>query len=96
MVKFEMLIDVRSISEKFEDFANEAMNNFDHDYYTFFSITNIHESEDAVFQITIYNIESNERKGTFSFTLSRAEVIELAKVLSIMFVPLPNPSQGHG
>ncbi len=89
MVKFEILSDVRSISEKFEDFANEAMNNFDHDYYTFFSITNIHESEDAVFQITIYNIESNEPKGTFSFTLSRAEVIELAKVLSIMFVPLP-------
>lgn len=98
MVKLEILSSIRSISEQFEDSANEAMNNFDGDYLTFFSIERIdalEDTENAVFKIAIHNTESNEPKGTFSFMLSRDEVIELAKVLLIMFVPLPSSSQGH-
>ena len=80
MVKFEILSSIRSISEQFEDSANEAMNNFDDDYLTFFSVLRVDELEAAIFEISIHNTESNEPKGILNFTLSRKEVIELAKV----------------
>ena len=96
MLKVEMLGDIYSISEQFEDVANEAINNFDSDYFTLVSVTSFDESKTATFKIAIHSIETEEPKGTFSFTLPCGDVVKLAKVLSIMFLPLSDPSQGHG
>ena len=89
MLKFEMLGDIYSISEQFEDVANEAINNFDNNYFAYISITGSDRLENGIFTITIHDCASEETKGTFRFTLPCDDVAKLAKVLSIMFLPLP-------
>lgn len=84
MLKLKMSGDIYSISEQFEDVANEAINNFDNDYFANVSVTIFDGSKDAIFTIDIHNIEIEEPKGNFSFTLSRDNVAKLAKILSII------------
>lgn len=85
MLKFEMLVSIDSISEKFEDFANEAINNFDDNYFTCISIGCSEETPERItFEINIRNDETLDPKGFLGFELSRDNVAKLAKILSIM------------
>lgn len=88
MEKFEMLVNIDSISEHFEDFANEAINNFDGDYFACIDISCSEETperaERVTFEITIRNNETHDPKGVLGFELSRDKVAKLAKILSIM------------
>ena len=85
MVKFEMLVNIDSISEHFEDFANEAINNFDDDYFACINISCFEETPERVtFEITIRNNETHDPKGVLGFELSRDKVAKLAKILSII------------
>lgn len=86
MSRFEVLAELRSISDGFEDSANEALNNFDDDLMCLAFIEGCDEvADNAIIGINVRDIDGGEIKGTLSFHIQKEKAIQFAKVLLALF-----------